>query len=183
MQIYQKRGSGTGGLLWILLKVLKNTFFFVEDLWWLLLYSYIAFLPSRAFFPFEMIYFIRNTLTEEAKFISIKYFFQNISLNIYKYLFQELVVSSVTDLHSPPITLSEVLCLKKIEFASCITELQKPFKEFYHPIFCTQSREVFFKCNTTINNQMLECFLRTFAKVFESLVFWVIIDLNENGFK
>ena len=98
-------------------KFLKTPFF-VEHLWWLLLYSYFAFLLSRAFVPFEIIDFIRNTLAEEARFISIKYILQNISLNIYKYLFQELIVSSVTDLHLPPITLSEILCLKKIEFAS-----------------------------------------------------------------
>ena len=48
-----------------------RTPFFVEHFWWLLLYSYIAFLPSGAFFPFEMIDFIRNTFSEEAKFISI----------------------------------------------------------------------------------------------------------------
>ena len=64
-----------------------------------------------------------------------------------------------------------------------ICKLNYRITKAFKGIFCTQSREIFFKFNTAINNQMLEFFLRTFAKVFESLVFWVIINLNENGFK
>ena len=39
-------------------------------------YSYFAFLPSKALFPFELMGFIRETLVEEAKIISIRYIFQ-----------------------------------------------------------------------------------------------------------
>ena len=39
-------------------------------------YSYFALLPSKALFPFELMGFIRETLVEEAKIISIRYIFQ-----------------------------------------------------------------------------------------------------------
>ena len=69
-------------------------------------YSYFALLPSKALFPFELMGFIRETLVEEAKSsaldISSNFSFERVVS------FQELVISSVTDLHSSPITFREM---------------------------------------------------------------------------
>ena len=58
---------------------------------------------------------------------------------------QELVISSVTDLHSPPITFSEMLCLKILNLQLELQNFKNILKNFIAQIFVQRTTKLF--CN------------------------------------